>query len=860
MSSLRLAIKLSKQGGSSAASITDAREDSQTSSTSTASPGKRRKATAATNVTPPTPKDAAGTGCSLRSSIKRSLGEDGAGSIILSATPPVRGDAGGPTTSSPPPRAKLLPAVSDSSSSTVGDLGVGKKTCKQAAKSNNAIDAKDSFSTPKAVSPYASSISSQSLSSTCTDSAASLAGTRVKLALKADVGGMQPTLQNPNQARQSPMLYLGIALERPETVDSWGLVFSKEKTSSALVVRVNTPNEGEAGPRANWSRITQSGPNPALICRTAATSMPPEEYEACLVKQFPPTCKDQRVQGAGILEPRLSPGDAIISINGISVSSFPTMEAFAAYIRQNCQRKVVFVAMRHEYVWAAACAQQVSQSEMGSSTNTTDRVATAVRAAWRVLASAGRSHKRKAPSAAKRPKVVYTNAMFKDEHGKPIPYCDTDDHYDTHEEGRLRNFINDEIETSFHEWLKKRKATWRESRPTMHNACMDEVEGIEDCEGELTVQHDFWLANGHESFEQWLQTSKTNWSRSYTWHKERLEALQSECEKDVHLPTVAPALHQFENWLGARKQQWRLERRKRQRQRVETSDLSIEEYLAGSVAEDCSPSDPGTSSATATNVYMDEILDKERDDLAAAKAETIHPIDISWVFDSALGAPDDIIVNVMTYLRPSDHGNLLCLSYTSNFLFKQREDMWKTLCPKHWILPRRPRKSWCAMYITKIRAEEEATRKRSDDLLVKANAIIEKADQLNKLEKLIRKAEKDFDFDVKYTSGVVLERNSLLNLAVIEGRHKITKWLIEEKKADIESCDRGQFTPLMNAAWNGDKYLVRYLLGRGCDRTKVGYNHSSEGLAPATFEGLTAEGWARKRRHDEVAELIKLGL
>ena len=279
---------------------------------------------------------------------------------------------------------------------------------------------------------------------------------------------------------------------------------------------------------------------------------------------------------------------------------------------------------------------------------------------------------------------------------------------------------------------------------------MDEVGGSDGCG---TVRHDFWLANGHETFEQWLQTSKTNWARSYTWHKKRLEALQSECEKDVHLPTVAPTLHQFENWLGARKQQWRLERRKRQRQRVE---MSIEEYLADSVAEDCCPSDP-TSSATTTNVYMDEILDRERDDLAAAKAETIHPMDISWVFDGGLGAPDDIIVNVMTYLRPSDHGNLLCLSYTSNFLFKQREDMWKTLCPKHWILPRRPRKSWCAMYITKIRAEEEATRKRSDDLLVKANTIIEKADQLNKLEKLIRKAEKDFDFDVKYTSGVVLE-------------------------------------------------------------------------------------------------------
>jgi len=164
------------------------------------------------------------------------------------------------------------------------------------------------------------------------------------------------------------------------------------------------------------------------------------------------------------------------------------------------------------------------------------------------------------------------------------------------------------------------------------------------------------------------------------------------------------------------------------------------------------------------------------------------------------------------------------------------------------------------MYITKIRAEEEASRKRSDDLLIKANIIIQKGDQLNKLEKLVEKATKDFEFSVNYISGVVLERNALLNMAVIDRRHKITKWLIEEKGADIESCDRGQFTPLMNAAWNGDRYATRYLLARGCDRMKVGYNHSSQGLAPPKFEGLTAEGWALKRGHDEVAELIRLGL
>jgi hypothetical protein len=54
--------------------------------------------------------------------------------------------------------------------------------------------------------------------------------------------------------------------------------------------------------------------------------------------------------------------------------------------------------------------------------------------------------------------------------------------------------------------------------------------------------------------------------------------------------------------------------------------------------------------------------------------------------------------------------------------------------------------------------------------------------------------------------------------------------------------------------------MTRYLLAKGCDRTKLGFNHSSQGLAPTKFEGMTAEGWARKKGHDEVADLILLGL
>lgn len=427
--------------------------------------------------------------------------------------------------------------------------------------------------------------------------------------------------------------------------------------------------------------------------------------------------------------------------------------------------------------------------------------------------------------------------------------------------------MNDEIEKSFPQWLTKRKATWSESRPKkdISHAINDEIvaRGEED---KLTVQHEFWLSNGHESFGEWMLASKAQWARSYSWHKQGRNQLQSECEREVHFPMVAATienhilLNKFESWLGVRKQQWRLERRKRQRLEMSNTsaedDIAVEgEYSGNSFVNN----DTNHCAANSKqDMYIDEILeDQER---LTREVTPSQPLDVSWVFDSQLGAPDDIIVNLMTFLLPSDHGNLLCLSYTSNYLFKQRDVMWRTLCPTHWVLPRRPRKSWCVMYITKIRAEEEAARKRSDDLLIKANVIIEKGDQLIKLEKLIKQTEKNFDFSVNYISGVVLERNSLLNLAVIDKRHKIIKWLIEEKGADIESCDRGQFTPLMNAAWNGDRFMVRFLLGKGCDRTKVGYNHSSQGLAPPTFDGMNAEGWACKRGHDDVAKLIRLGL
>mmetsp|Transcript_39160 Transcript_39160/g.81918 ORF Transcript_39160/g.81918 Transcript_39160/m.81918 type:complete len:1072 (+) Transcript_39160:146-3361(+) len=704
----------------------------------------------------------------------------------------------------------------------------------------------------------------------------------------------QKTFNHPNGMSAVPkqMLYVGIILERTETLNSWGLVFNKDARDHALMVRV-IPRNKVNGPKVKWCQVTNLVPNPSIVYRTTKTPiMPLDKYEPSLVRHFPSRCEEKSLQNTGLLMPYINPGDAIVAINGMPVSGFPSMGNLVSYIRQNCQRKMILVAMRHEHVWKAAleqmCAhpvgreQQKERGDMGEKQATTVHITKAVKEAWKVVLSSrvGNHHaKRKMttqPDAKKRPKIptpVYTNSLFRDGSRKPVPYCDNNE-FDAEDGKRIRGFLNDEIEQSFHRWLRKRKATWKESRPRKQ-ICHTAEDAITEEREESSVQHTFWFANGHESFDQWLSASKSKWTRAYSWHKERRETLQSECEKEVHFPLDSTTtiesqaqLNQFENWLSARKQQWRLERRKRQRHRVEPPGVPTEDEktcsATGASSFECDADDPNPCSRKSNNnqtMYFDEILEDEEERLTNKEEKmSCQPMDITWVFDSQYGAPDDIIVNIMTYLLPSDHGNLLCLSFGTNFIFKQRSDMWKTLCPKHWVLPRRPRKSWCVMYITKIRAEEEASRKRSDDLLLKANIIIDKGDKLEKLMKLVRKGEKDFEFSVNYTSGVVLERNSLTNIAVIAKRHKIIKWLIEKKGADIESCDRGNFTPLMNAAWNGDKHIIRYLLGKGCDRTKVGYNHLSQGLAPATFKGLRAEGWARKRGHNEVADLIRFGL
>ncbi|KAL7498138.1 hypothetical protein ACHAWT_009662 [Skeletonema menzelii] len=752
-----------------------------------------------------------------------------------------------------------------------------------------------------------------------------------------------PLLESSQPPLQPSFSYIALTLRRdPKIQPSWGLVFTKEQSCHAFIVGVNRTHHIPS--MMTWCRITRQIPHPSLVYQQHS-GITAQQYEQILVQNFPiddingcasinnNATNSNNNSTDTISSPNIQPGDAILSINGISVSSFPSIQSLASFIRQHCQQTMTMIVMRHEVVWKATRWAKAREEELRKADNNAalslaavppqqrqqqqqqrnkNLVATTVKHSWITVnnkhhnnsnqTASSLIHKPTSPSTIKKKRKLTQvdhqfnqydnrqlhNPMFKDQNGNPILYCDNDE-FEPDDGNRIHMFLNDEIERDFSGWFKKRKATWREKWRLSIRTCATIVDNDRDVDDDkergssTVVEHDFWLSSGYETFDQWLVASKIKWRRSYSWHVDRIHQLEEECEKTVHLP-YSPVLEnagdmeQFKGWLNVRKQQWKIERRKRQRRQQHRHHAAVVDSLPNNTVSASSVTNgiversssnattilEATSTANTTSndtMYIDEMLEKQEEcDNNAAGIANQQPMDVSWIFNSQLGAPDDVILVIMKFLQPFEHGNLLCLSYTSTTLFKQRDTMWKSLCPKHWVLPRRPRKSWCVMYITKIRAEEEAFRKSSDDLLVKANAIIEKGDLLNKLEKLVKKAEKDFRFDVNYTSGVVLERNSLLNMAIIDKRTKIAKWLLEQKNADIESWDRGQFTPLLNAAWNGDKHMVRYLLARGADRTKTGLNHSSKGLAPAGFSGLRAEEWARQRGHHDVAELIRIGI
>lgn len=222
--------------------------------------------------------------------------------------------------------------------------------------------------------------------------------------------------------------------------------------------------------------------------------------------------------------------------------------------------------------------------------------------------------------------------------------------------------------------------------------------------------------------------------------------------------------------------------------------------------------------------------------------------------------PDDLLASILQLGGLPCAAHLLLVSLRWANKLKRRHDLWRVLCwsKATWrpTLPSRPRKPWCSVFIAALAKSERARRAQSDDLLRAAHTTLKGGDQVASLRKLVDHGMKTFAFDPNHQSGVLFERNSLLNLAVLLGRPKAVQYLVVECRASPNLQDHGGFSALMGAAWRGDLSLVRLLLHFGGDPTLKGHSHYSGGIK-VNGPWHNAAGWAEVRKHEDVAALLR---
>ncbi|GMH86117.1 hypothetical protein TrVE_jg4441 [Triparma verrucosa] len=412
-----------------------------------------------------------------------------------------------------------------------------------------------------------------------------------------------------------------------------------------------------------------------------------------------------------------------------------------------------------------------------------------------------------------------------------IPYYDCDSSDEELSEGGVEITRIEDAR----EWLKNRKEVWRERRGGGYE------EGGE-------VGERFWEEEDKSSFEEWYSCAKEDWENNYSWNRKTRKALIARYDKGG----VTLGREGFDQWLAIRKIGWQVDRIKRKKKR------KLEEPAVGTTT--ASLLHEMTALTHVSNPILKDIVNFSTE-LQRTSTITNHVYSLDWIFDVNRNSNDDVVFYFMTFLTQFDLLKLCMLSRSTRSQIEERENIWKMKCKSHrrWNLPSRPRKGWFDLYFTKFKTSTLLTRRNSDALLIRFAALLDRGDALSQIQKLVKQSEADWDFDINYTSGSVLDRNGLLNYAVIKKRKNCVKWLVDSKNAWIETADAGGFTPLLNAVYNNDLYFVRYFLSRGSNRNAIGITHSSQGFK-AGFEGLKAEQWARKKGFEEVANEIKYGV
>jgi hypothetical protein len=534
----------------------------------------------------------------------------------------------------------------------------------------------------------------------------------------------------------------------------------------------------------------------------------------------------QLLQQQGAQLPRwgirsLLPGDCIVAVNGRPVSDLGDMAAACSVFR-TCGRYLSLLVWRSSSVLRQAVS--ATQLAVGSQTASiaAEAAAEAIRAvlyaqlpyppqqhgptlsqvAATTASTTGKHGIATFPSIAWRTHYsAPKNMLFRDVDTGRLGLEYADDEFADPDEGKRSALFLPRIEAAqFRDWLRQRKAAWRKSYE-VHTLTTDEeriqeeicVRSSQDEEGgrmSSSVPVNFWSPRGYADLQHWLVDSTAKWKQRYSWNKRKRQRLEEDCHSMITLDDP------FADWLRVRKNQWKVQRRKRQRlegsvhSNIESTPMSIDSSEASFASPQLTKkrkSPPVTSPTSVVQlqqvsfpdytrtqqkpelVLIDALLEEEERERKAL--ETRPPVDISFLFEEGLGCPDDVVVHCFQYLDPLEHGKLLSINKKTRTALMKRNKVWRKLMPAHWKLPRRPRKPWYELYRTQLRDEKERSRKRWDDLLSKAAGILLKGDQLQKIEKLVSEAERDFNYDVNYTSGVVCERNSLLNLAVIHQRH-----------------------------------------------------------------------------------------
>lgn len=709
---------------------------------------------------------------------------------------------------------------------------------------------------------------------------------------------VQPNIQ------QNEFSFLVVSLKRGDLTTSWGM--SLTMNGNGLVLVTSFPTTPTYMKHGVWT-------TPA---HAVTTLSPRQWFKEVRAKEGFVNSLTQQVmdvhshrQNIQYSHQCVLPGDILLAVNGSSVpSKYSTLKDLTNFIRS--QQQLLLLVARYEPAVKIATHTLYAASQRGAHHS---RSLDASRAAVSVLkpillpptvatAPTPSTHYHQKPKALWPPRIIFPqeqdhrilrNPLFQDElTGQYLPYCDNREDSDLIPGHDVSLFLNPLCKKDFNWWLRVRKQPWKANRktkpffspsfriPIMAKSSttsstgpdyfydLELLERLSSC-----VPVDFWTPQGFTSFTHWLDSSKKKWKRHY-WGRRQRDQLVQDYEQRIILhynPEDCTSTNWCE-WLRIRKNQWRVRRRQFQRKRATTCSAEMIYGKGDAIGIEQLSESAGEASDEKRAIAGEKVVSIEPEILAIdflleSKAHeerlrqqrrTAQMFDLVEFFRST--TPDDILLHAFSFLDRLEYGKLRCINGEIRESLSNRQELWWTICPVHWTLPRRPRKPWCEIYLSMLRSEVELSRKGGDDILAKSNTLLLKGDHVQSVERLVNEGERKFRFDVNYTSGIVCERNSLLNLAVIHQRLKIVRWLVEVKHADIETFDRGNFTPLLNAAYSGNRSMVRFLLQQGADRAKVGRFHYTKPLSAPDFTGLTAHGWAKKNGHTDVATLIRLGL